>query len=227
MRFKTKLGASLAAVTLVAGGAWAAIGAGGPAGATDATGHVAAAGPTVPGGTWGSPQPVPGLSALVPSGYTPGGADIAAITCTTPGNCTAVGSYVATKSGVGTTWPIVVTETAGTWGNAQLASGADSLGTGKSASLSQVSCGARGDCTAAGVYAAADGGSHGFLATETAGTWGTATAIDDSGLGTSLVTVVVALSCPAAGACAATGTYSGDVNYAPSASVVRVLKVVA
>jgi hypothetical protein len=207
MRFKTKLGASLAAATVVAVGAWAAVGLGGPAGATDVNGQVTATGPTVPGGTWGPAQPVPGVAALAPSGYTPVGAAIGAITCSTPGYCTAVGSYEATKSAIATTWPVVVTETAGVWGNAQLVSSTGSLGTGQSATLSQVSCGAPGDCTAAGTYHTADNNSHGFLVTEAAGSWGTATAIDDSGLGTSLVTQVDSLSCRAAGDCTAIGTY--------------------
>jgi hypothetical protein len=210
MRFKTKLGAGLAVATVVAAGAWAAIGTGGPADATDVNGQATATGPTVPGGTWGPAQPVPGVAALAPSGYTPGSTSLTTITCTAAGTCTAVGSYEASKSGIITQWPVVVSETAGTWGNAQLVSSTDDLGTGTTASLSRVSCGAAGDCTAAGLFAGTDGKSHGFLVTEAAGTWGTATAIDDSGLGASLVTGVAALSCRAAGDCTAVGTYAPD-----------------
>ena len=203
MRYTTKVGAALTATTVAAVAAWAAVSLTGTASATDATGQVTAESVTAAGGTWGQPLQVPGLAALAPSGDTLVGASISAITCTTPGNCSAVGSWEATGNGTVIDWPFTVTETAGTWGYAQQVSGVTTLGDGKTASLQLVSCGAPGDCTAAGTFGSTETRENAFLVTESAGTWGAATAVNDAGLGTGLWTEVNALSCPAADDCAA------------------------
>lgn len=208
---KVRPGAVLPVLAVAVAAAGVVAGAGGPASAADAAGQAAAtAAPSGPGGTWGPGQPVPGLSALpLPAGTKLTSAKISAVTCTTPGNCTAVGDYQVTTSDYSQYyWPFTVTKTAGTWGDAQPVSGVTSLGAGLTAYLAHVSCGAAGYCTAAGDFRGTDDQSHGFLVTESAGTWGTATAINDSGLGTSLITEVTALSCPAAGDCTAVGTYT-------------------
>ncbi len=195
MRLKTRLGAAVASTTVVVA-ALAAIGTGGLA-------HAA-----LSGGTWGPAEPVQGLAALVPGGG-PGTGFIHALSCVSPGNCAAVGSYGYTEQAstgdVSVQQPFVVTETNGTWGSAQAVTGAASLGTGTGAILNLVSCGAAGDCTAAGYFEGSDGKTHAFLVVEATGNWGTATAVDDSGLGTSQATRLTALSCPAAGDCTAVG----------------------
>jgi hypothetical protein len=193
---KTKLGAAVAGTTVAAVAALAAIGTVGPA-------HAALA-----GGTWGPAEPVQGVAALIPDGEAANGF-IRALSCVSPGNCAAVGDYAYTgKTSTGDVTvqlPFAVTETNGTWGSAQAVSGAASLGTGTEAILNLVSCGAAGDCTAAGYFEGSDGKMHAFLVVEANGNWGTATAVDDSGLSTSQETLLTALSCPAAGDCTAVG----------------------
>lgn len=64
--------------------------------------------------------------------------------------------------------PVVLTETAGTWGTPQQIGGTAGLGS-TNAQLAKVSCADAGDCTATGAYIGTDGHSHAFYATETAG----------------------------------------------------------
>ena len=110
------------------------------------------------------------------------------------------------KGGANSEQPFVVSETDGTWGNAQPVTGA-AISTVRSPYLENVSCGAPGDCTAIGTYEVTGYQSQVFLVTEVAGVWGTASAIDESALGTGLRVTIGSVSCPAAGECAAAGTY--------------------
>ncbi|HEY6786826.1 MAG TPA: Ig-like domain-containing protein, partial [Trebonia sp.] len=207
MQNKRKWGVALSVAAIAVAATGAAVGLSGPAGAAVATGQVTAAGSTGPGGTWGPAQPVPGLAGLAPSGGSVLSASIKSINCAAPGNCAAVGSYVATKGGINSLGVFVVNETGGTWGNAQKVTGAILTGV-SHPSLDDVSCGAPGDCTATGSYASAADQVDVFLVTEASGTWGTATAIDESDLGTGADIQSAALSCSAAGECAAAGTYT-------------------
>jgi len=205
MQNTRKWGVALSVAAIAVASAGTVMGLSGPAGATVATGQVTAAGSTAPGGTWGPAQPVPGLAALAPHGSTVISADINAISCATPGNCAAVGSYVVDTSGHNARVPLVVTETNGTWGNAQKVTGAV-LSTANSPALENVSCGAPGDCTATG-YSGAGPSQQAFFVTEALGAWGTASPIDASALGTGVASKFIAVSCSAAGECAAVGYY--------------------
>jgi len=183
MRVRWKV-AVLSAAVVVGTGASAVIGA---AGTADAA--------TLPGGTWGVNQPLPGEA-------------VGAIACTALGDCVAVG-YSVTGSGSGAAdVPITVTETAGTWGSAQRVSGAGRLGNGKAARLTGISCGATGYCTAAGTYNGTDNESHAWYVTEAKGTWGTPTAVSQSGQPAGTASAITGVSCPAAGYCAAVGNYT-------------------
>ena len=89
----------------------AAMGQPGPTGAQD-----------LPGGTWGPSQPFPGLGALTTTSGSVSSGAIKAITCTTTGNCVAVGYSVARSGSTVVDAPVAATETAGTWADAQLGS---------------------------------------------------------------------------------------------------------
>ena len=62
-------------------------------------------------GTWGDAEEVPGITTLGPEGSS-----TASVSCTSAGNCVAVGSYGDSS---GNSQAFVVNETAGTWGNAE------------------------------------------------------------------------------------------------------------
>jgi hypothetical protein len=106
-------------------------------------------------GTWGRAEEVPGTAAL----NTGGGAQVTSVSCTAPGNCSAVGSYSAAGNQV-----FVVTQTSGTWGTAQEVPGTASLNTGGDAQVNSVSCAAAGECSAGGYYNG--GGYQAFVVTE-------------------------------------------------------------
>ena len=113
-----------------------------------------------------------------------------AISCSSPGNCAAVGAIPASGEG------LVMDETAGAWGAPQSIVG--------SASLSSVSCPSDGDCTAAG---SSGYGGQALAVSESGGTWGAAEVLagplnTDAGL--------TSISCSSAGKCSAGGYYDAQ-----------------
>jgi hypothetical protein len=121
-------------------------------------------------GVWGGIKPIPGLLALNVGGTV----TITAPSCPSPGNCAVGGTYTNGKSDVRA---FVASERNGTWGKAQPIPGLAALAAGGSDTVSQVSCGAPGDCAATGTYDTGVGAdpTEPFLVTETRGTWGKAT----------------------------------------------------
>ena len=126
--------------------------------------------------------------------------DLASVSCTSAGNCTAAGSYfpVASSSGGG---GLLLTETAGKW---SAVVDPPSPVAGAYVSLTSVSCPAAGDCTAVGSY---DGA--GLMVTESAGNWEPPVAAAlpaDAGTGGE-GSELDSVSCASAGNCSAAGLY--------------------
>jgi hypothetical protein len=164
-----------------------------------------------PGGTWGQALVVPGAAALVTGGIRFDGAVATAISCTSPGNCTAVGSYFVSDpdTNIITSWPLVVRESDGAWGNAAGLQGIAGLSAGLGGQLTRISCASAGNCSAAGSYVGPGNTSFGFLADEVSGAWGPARALPDAAsLGTQ-GSGINAISCPSAGNCVAVGAHFG------------------
>ena len=160
------------------------------------------------GGTWGTAQVLPGPLDV--------DAAITSISCTASGDCTAGGSYDDQPAGPlpGVGYPLVATETGGTWGSVRrLAGPFDYSDSSDEVDLvTSVSCSSPGNCTAGGEYGAYDGFQQGFVASETAGVWGkakeVAASLDKGDRG-----YLQSVSCPTNGNCAVAGTYvdaSGD-----------------
>jgi hypothetical protein len=153
------------------------------------------------GGTWSAAQPV-GLGSIPTAGtvFTV----IPQVSCAPHGNCAAVGYVYGRQI---TRAPIIVNDTAGTWGNAQPVAG---LPSGTGGGIANVSCSAPGDCAAAGTYVSGQQ-IHLFGVRESGGTWGGATQIP-----VSFSSAVqggaspVALSCAAPGDCTLAGSYSTE-----------------
>jgi Bacterial Ig-like domain (group 3) len=126
-------------------------------------------------GTWGGVEKVPGLAAL-DGGLT---ASLATVSCGSPGNCAAGGSFNRTEGETA----FLVTEINGAWQHAILVPGlattnqADSLGS----FISSVACPAKGDCTAVGSGDPTDDGSAPFAVSETGGHWSAATLLPGGG----------------------------------------------
>ncbi|MFI5035501.1 MAG: hypothetical protein ACHQFZ_04785, partial [Acidimicrobiales bacterium] len=149
-----------------------------------------------------SAHTVTGLPAL----NVDGAATIDDLSCSSNGNCGAIGTYL---DGTRLTQGFVVNETNGTWGAAEEIPGLGALNAGGTVGdLLSISCPASGACTAAGYYTDNVGSHQTFLVDEHSGTWGTAVALPRSGaLPINLPAVPYALSCAAPGECVAGGNY--------------------
>ncbi len=146
---------------------------------------------TETGGVWAK-----GVEAVLPAdAYSPADGQyvtLTSISCRSAGNCTAVGSYNYSQSG------LLLTEENGRWVPGV---GVDGVG-----ALRSVSCASAGNCTA--------GGDDGVLVTETAGQWAPPVGVPVSGGDSNYVSSV---SCGSAGSCSAVGStviYDGRDSYA-------------
>jgi hypothetical protein len=151
-------------------------------------------------GTWGQAIKVgaPGITAADPY------ADLDYVSCSSAGNCTAVGEYMDLSSNFQS---MLVTESSGTWGAAV----SPTLPAGEvSSTLYSLSCSSPGNCAAVGFYS--DGtGAHAVLLDESSGSWAAAVApgLPAGGKDASLDSV----SCPADGACVAAGAFVDASNH--------------
>ncbi|MDX6479553.1 MAG: trimeric autotransporter adhesin [Gaiellaceae bacterium] len=167
----------------------------------DSSGHNQAFVVNETNGTWGTAIQLPGTATLESGGRVV--RDF--VSCATPGNCAAVGSFVddADFSEV-----FVADETNGTWGTAIQVPGMASANSGGQADAYSVSCATAGNCVIGGQYT--DGaGSQAFLAAETNGVWGAAIEVPGTAtLNSGGYAYVFSVSCPTPGNCAAAGGYN-------------------
>ncbi len=130
------------------------------------------------------------------------GLSIDSVSCSSPGNCSAVGSYTDDS---GNLQGLLLTETAGAWGaGVEAALPADATTTGQLVLLNSVSCPSDGNCSAVGEYNV-NSDTHGVLLTETAGTWSTGE--EAATPGNAEVGTVSSVACPSPGNCSAVGEY--------------------
>jgi len=150
-------------------------------------------------GTWGA-----ALEASLPANAPSNPNDhLAAVSCASAGNCTAVGSY---EGGPEKEQSFLWTETAGTWGPGVQAT--PPANAGSSSELRAISCPTAESCTAVGEYTASSGHSEGFMLSETAGTWGTAIeATLPANASSAPGADVHMVQCVSAGNCTAVGIY--------------------
>ena len=150
----------------------------------------------------GLPLPVP-----IPSGDL-GSLQPESVSCTSPGDCTAVGFYAISTSGLNSVGQegVTIGEVGGTWSAPQTVPSLVALDAGNGVGvIPSVSCPAPGYCAAVGLYAN-DSGMQAAVLSETSGTWGTAQPISSApGL-----TVGESISCGAVIYCSVGGGYSAD-----------------
>lgn len=114
-------------------------------------------------GSWAT-----GVEAVLPANAaaTNQGADLASVSCTSVGNCSAVGSYL---DSTGNWEGLLLTETAGSWARGiEAVLPANAAATTQDVLLHSVSCGSAGNCSAVGSYVAGSS-VDGLSLTETAG----------------------------------------------------------
>jgi PASTA domain-containing protein len=135
---------------------------------------------------------------------------INSVSCSSVGNCSAVGSYV---DGSGAQQGLLLTETGGTWATGVEASLPADAATNPDVFLNQISCGSAGNCSAVGEYSDSSGNGQGLLLTETAGVWGTGVEpAPPANAATASEVGLVSVSCASAGNCTAVGGYLDDSN---------------
>jgi hypothetical protein len=160
-------------------------------------------------GSWGDATELPGAATL-----SAGGAMVIQTeSCASPGNCSVGGIYAAGASG-DTGQAFVASEIDGAWKDPVPV--AVALNAGDDAQVSEVSCGAPGNCGAGGYYTDSDGDVQPFVVSESGGDWGAAQEVLNAGDAGAVATV----SCPSAGNCVAGGQYGDDSTLEAQAFVV-------
>ena len=162
-------------------------------------------------GTWAA-----GVEAPLPTtaGSPPQWVDLPSVSCASPGNCSAVGTYE--DSTAGAYEGVLLSETGGTWAAPVEMSLPAGTPAGAAAFLDSVSCASVGNCTAVGhyyYYSTSDLAFRGLLVSETAGSWSTAVeaqlpanaGLQDSTFGNAFG--IDSVSCASPGNCTAVGTY--------------------
>jgi len=153
-------------------------------------------------GAWQPPIPVRGLPALDAGGA----GSIDSVSCASPGDCAAGGSFTPWGHGGAA---FVISQVDGTWGSAQAVIAGAGLDPDGLLAITSMSCSSAGDCTAAGTAWSNVSVSAGFAVREVHGTWSLATPLRTP---YQWRVWTLLLSCASAGACAAAGYYSDPYN---------------
>ena len=163
-------------------------------------GTAMAAASTAPAGHWGNAKKVPGIGRLEAGGNS----ETDAVSCATPGNCAAGGTY--TDSG-NHAQVFVTDEKNGAWRKAVPVPAPDSAAV--FPQVTSLSCGVPGNCAAVGSFSDSRGRSHSLVVNEVKDTWGAAIELpgetmftNDGNMG------IESVSCAAAGDCSAGGFYT-------------------
>ena len=160
-------------------------------------------------GTWGT-----GVELSQPANSFVGFASLSGLTCTSAGNCEAIGNY---QTNATTYEPFAITETNGTWGTAvELSPPANASSLSQSfAYLSNFTCSSAGNCEAVGNYQtnATSNPTEPFAITETNGTWGTGVELSlPTNASTYQYASLSGLTCTSAGNCEAIGNYQTNAT---------------
>jgi hypothetical protein len=167
---------------------------------TDSSRHVQALVVSATAGTWGHAEEIPGTGSL----NAGGAAYVNSLSCSAAGDCAASGQYTDASS---KQQVFVVTETAGTWGNAKEIPATATLNAGGSADVYTLSCASAGNCAAGGQYTDSSGHTQAFVVNESHGTWGNAEEVPGTATVNALGAAIRSLSCPSAGNCVAGGSF--------------------
>src|SRR3984957_20683479 len=149
---------------------------------------------------WGAAVQVPGLALLPHYG---GSVQPRAVSCPSPGNCSAVGNY-DDRSGGGNVF--TAAEVNGTWRAARelpVPPADDAV----NVHVDALSCPSAGNCGASGFYDDSSGDRQAFVANEVHGTWQDLLEVLSTDFLTDENAEALSISCPSAGNCAIGGDY--------------------
>ena len=136
--------------------------------------------------------------------------------CSSPGNCSAVGSYLDNSQPVGHAQGLEVNEVGGVWGRAMDTKVPLDANANPYVAIIQVACARVGNCVAVGSYIRNDNATEGLLITEANGKWNSATEVVLPGNANAYPSATLSeVTCAAANNCTAIVTYTtvaGDVE---------------
>ena len=166
----------------------------------------------VPAASAATSAPVPSaVQVRTPPNAKPGsGATLAAVSCVAPKACGAAGDYV--DSG-GNDQVMVVAESNGRWSRGRELKLPKDAPRQPSAAVNSISCTGPGACVAGGSYEVS-GQFHGWIATESHGTWGRARKIGPPPAAPRFNFVITAVACSVTGSCVAVGGYRDNHGFA-------------
>jgi hypothetical protein len=126
---------------------------------------------------------------------------ITAVSCSSPGNCVAIGPA------------FLASENNGTWGAARVIPGLQAPDSALNGGADSVSCPSAGNCVIGGTT---DRGTQGFTVTERHGTWGAARPLKGADLREPNILGTVLVSCASAGRCVAGASFHGFSGQGPA-----------
>jgi len=147
-----------------------------------------------------------GIAAEIAGSLNAGGdATAATVSCATSGNCTVGGVF---QDNANRHQPFVLTETAGSWGQAGRVSGSTAFTSSTETSIAALSCASAGNCVAGGSYSSGVSDDQAYVLTQTHGAWGKAALLPGlASLNQGGDASVTAISCRSAGNCSVGGSY--------------------
>jgi hypothetical protein len=164
------------------------------------------------GGTWSGARAI----ALPHTSYAKSGEGlINGLTCTSAGNCVAVG-YIGTQMGAaGDGRGFIDTEVRGTWRKALIPAEPTGASAEAYGEFNSVACSGPGSCAAVGFYLNASHGAVPAAQTELSGRWQVATGItlpSNAASGGAAFAILSSVQCPQSGFCVAVGSYKTTAN---------------
>jgi len=102
--------------------------------------------------------------------------EVHSVDCWSPGNCSAIGSYLDDTTPTGYAQGLEVNEVRGVWGRAQETALPPDTNVDPYVDINQVACTHAGNCVAVGSYISQDNATEGLIITEVNGAWKSATA---------------------------------------------------
>lgn len=141
---------------------------------------------------------------------------IHSVDCWSPGNCSAIGSYLDGTLPTGYEQGLEVNEVRGVWGPARETRLPATANADPYAVINQVACTHAGNCVAVGSYISQDNATEGLLITELDGAWKSAATVVLPGDASAYPSAALSeVTCASTNNCTALGTYTnvaGDIE---------------
>jgi hypothetical protein len=164
-------------------------------------------------GVWGHAQEVT-LPTATPA--TVQNSEIHSVDCWSPGNCSAIGSYLDDNQPTGYAQGFEIDEVRGVWGRSQETKMPADANVNPYVDINQVACAHAGNCVAVGSYINRNNATEALLIPEVRGVWKSATAVVLPGDASAYPSASLSeVTCVSAGNCTALGTFTnaaGDVE---------------